>query len=373
MERPTIAKIDLDNLGFNFRSIRAFLGDGPRFMAVVKADAYGHGAVECALRLAAEGADWFGVALLEEAVEIRRAGIESPILSFGGVWPYTADVFLNERITPTVFDIEHAHAIGRAAAARGETARIHVKIDTGMGRVGIPAGDAAEFAEQLSRLENIEVEGLMGQFAVADDLAQEEFTREQIGRLHAASNAFRSKGLVPSLLHTANSAGAVVYGDSRVDMVRIGGLLYGVGSDIIPAGAAMPEVRPVMSITTRIAQIKQVAAGSSIGYGRTFVAERDSVIGTIPIGYHDGYRRCFSNRARVLVNEAFAPVVGRISMDWTTIDLTDVAGAEVGSEVVVLGHQGGNAVSAEDLGALAETISYEITCGIGKRVLRRYS
>ncbi|MGD9589764.1 MAG: alanine racemase [Pyrinomonadaceae bacterium] len=373
MERPTIAKIDLDNLGFNFRSIRAFLGDGPRFMAVVKADAYGHGAVECARRLATEGADWLGVALLEEAVEIRGSGVETPILSFGGVWPDTADVFLNQRITPTVFDIEHARAIDRAAAARGDTVRIHVKIDTGMGRVGIPAADAAEFAGRLAELRSIEVEGLMGQFASADDPEQKEFTFTQIGLLHQASMAFRSKGLLPKLLHTANSAGAVVYGDSRVDMVRIGGLLYGVGSDIIPAGAAMPEVRPVMSITTRIAQLKQVPAGSTIGYGRSFVAERDSVIGTIAIGYHDGYRRCFSNRARVLVNEVFAPVVGRISMDWTTIDLTDVTGAEVGSEVVVLGHQGGSAVSAEDLGALAETISYEITCGIGKRVLRRYS
>jgi len=372
MERPTIAKINLENLGYNFRSIRSFLGDGCRIMAVVKADAYGHGAVECSRRLAAEGADHLGVALLEEAVEIRRAGIETPVLSFGGVWPGTAEVFLDERITPAIFDIEHARAMNTAARDRGELARVHVKIDTGMGRVGIPAADAAEFAGQLSKLESIKVEGLMGQFAAADNPDEGEFTRRQIGLLHEAADAFRSKGLAPEILHTANSAGAVVFDDSRVDMVRIGGLLYGVGSDIIPAGARRPEMMPVMSITTRIAQIKQVPAGRSIGYGRTFVTERDSVIGTLPIGYHDGYRRCFSNRTRVIVNGKFAPIAGRISMDWTTIDLTEVPDAEVGNEVIVLGGRDGISVCAEDLGALAETISYEITCGTGRRLRREY-
>lgn len=370
--RPTIAEINLENLRFNLRSTRAFIGEELKYLAVVKADAYGHGAVECSRALEAEGADWLGVAISEEALQLREAGIKLPILSFGSFWPGQEDLLLERDITPAIFDLRHAELINKAAKKAGETFPVHVKIDTGMGRVGVRWNAVEEFVSGLTRFESLSVEGVMTHFASADDLKQNEFTDLQIKRLHDSVHLFESAGFYPTLIDLANSPGAVVHTNARGNMVRLGGILYGLGGDVLPLGVPKPELRPVMSLHTTIAQLKSVAPGETLGYGRTFTTARDSLIATIPIGYDDGYPRQLSNAARVIVNGNYAPVVGRVSMDWTIIDVTDVRGVNINDQVVLIGSQGDLSVSAEDLAKLTNTISYEITCGISGRVPRQY-
>lgn len=370
--RPTFATIDLDNLAFNFRSVKGFVGDNVRYMAVVKADAYGHGAIECARLLEREGADWFAVAILEEAIQLRDTGIKKPVLCLNGFWPGQEEAGMQFGVTPVVFDIAAAERISQIARARQESARVHVKVDTGMGRVGVPFTEVSEFAERLASIPNLEVQGVMTHFAAADNLAENEFTEKQIQQLNVAVSIFREKGLDPEIIDMANSPGAIAHPSSRGNLVRLGGVLYGLGGDVLPREVEKPELMPVMSLRTEIAQIKKVPPGTSLGYGRTFVTERESLIGTVPIGYHDGYRRNLSNRAQVIVNGSLPPVVGRISMDWTTIDLTDVIDVSVGDEVILIGQSNNLSIRAEDLAGLIGTISYEITCGISSRVPRRF-
>lgn len=371
-QRPTWADINLDNLAANFHSVKEFVGRNVKYMAVVKADAYGHGAVQCAKRLEAEGVDWFGVALAEEGFELRRAGITKLILCLGGFWNEQESLVLNYHLTPVVFQIEKARLLNAAAERRGTVASIHVKVDTGMGRVGVRYDQVREFADSLSQLEHLRLEGLMTHFASADDLSQNEFTDLQIQRFHEAVAIFRERGFKPAYLDLANSPGAVAHPDARSNMVRLGGVLYGLGGDVLPRGIEKPTLKPVMSLHTCIADIKHIPAGDSVGYGRTFVAARDSLIATIPIGYQDGYSRPLSNVGRAIVRGCYAPVAGRISMDWTTLDVTDVTDATIGDEVILIGEQGGLQVLAEDLAKPTGTISYEITCGINRRVPRRY-
>lgn len=372
-QRPTFARIDLENLVFNLRSVRDFVGREVQFMAVVKANAYGHGAVECSRRLVREGVDWFAVATLEEAYELRHAGIEKPLLCLGGFHPGQEAAGLELNVTPAVIAAEAAERISRAASDLGIKAPIHVKIDTGMGRVGVPFNEVADFARQLASLPGLHLQGLMTHFPVADDLKQAGYTTLQIERFHAAVSTFREAGFSPEIIDLANSPGAVAHPASRADMVRIGGILYGLGRDVLPAGIPRPELRPVLSLHTRIAQVKRVPPGTGLGYGRTFVTGRESVIGTIPIGYHDGYRRALSNRGRAIVRGTIVPVVGRVSMDWVTLDLTAVPDAAVGDDVTLIGIQGDHSILAEDVAETIDTISYEITCGLSARVPRRFS
>lgn len=339
-------------------------------MAVVKADAYGHGSVECSRRLEHEGAEWFGVALPEEGVELRDAGIEKPILCFGN-WPGQEQMMLRKRLTPVVYQLDRLAAFDRAAAEAGEKLKVHIKLDTGMGRIGLLAENAAEFAGEIKRFNHIEVDGLMTHFASADEIVS-ELTDLQMRRFADAVSAFHAQGFRPTYLDMANSPGAVVHPASRSTMVRIGGLLYGLGGDVLPRGFVGPELRPVMSLQTQISFLKQVPAGTTIGYGATFTTESESLIATLPIGYHDGYPRSLSNKGKVLINGQFAPVVGRVSMDWTTVDVTDVPEVKVGDAVMLIGSQGDSSITVEDIAAAANTISYEITCGISNRVPRKY-
>jgi len=367
--RPTECTIDLDALGFNLRSIRNFIGGGVKVMAVVKANAYGHGAAECSKRLENDGVDWLGVALVEEAVELRLAGIKTPVLCLGSFWPGQETAVIEHNITPAIFDLDRAASLNRAAAKLDRSINIHIKIDTGMGRIGFPFRDVTAFARELKRFTNLNVEGLMTHFASADD-PENDFTNEQMRRFAEVVSIFHENGFRPSIIDMANSPGAVAFTDSRASLVRIGGILYGLGDDVLPRGFERPELKPVMSLTTRIAFLKTIGKGESVGYGQTFIATRDSVIATIPIGYHDGLRRSLSNKGRVLVGGEFAPIVGRISMDWTTIDVTDRPKVELGDEVVIIGPQGNNRRTAEIMAAECDTISYAITCGIGSRVPR---
>ena len=371
-QRPTWAEIDLDNLAFNFRSAKKFMGDQLKYMAVVKADAYGHGAVECARRLEAEGVDWFGVALPEEGVELRSAGIRKLILCLGGFWDSQEAVALNYGLTPVIFQIEKATMLNDAAARRGTDVSIHVKVDTGMGRVGVRFDAVQEFAARLRELTHLRLEGVMTHFAAADDLGQNEFTDLQIARFNTAVAIFREHGFSPAYLDLANSPGAVAHPAARSNLVRLGGILYGLGGDVLPSGIDKPELKPVMSLHTRIALLKTVPAGETIGYGRTFKTESESVIATIPIGYQDGFSRTLSNVGHAIVRGTVVPVAGRISMDWTMLDVTGVDGVATGDEVILIGEGGGSQIRAEDLSRATNTISYEITCGINRRVPRLY-
>jgi alanine racemase len=369
--RPTWADIDLDALASNFREVRGVVGPGVKVMAVVKADAYGHGAVACARRLAAEGAEWFGVATTEESAGLRGAGLAQPILCFGGCWEGQEALCLRRRITPVVYRLDSAAALDRAAREAGVVAGVHVKVDTGMGRLGVRFDEAAEFARVLSVLANLRVEGLMTHFAAADEPARDCFTDEQLKRFRAAQAAFREAGHRPTYEHMANSAATFAHPQTRGNMVRPGGVLYGLWRDVLPPTAGRPALRPVMALRTRIILLKRVRRGETLGYGCTFEAARDMLVATVPAGYADGYARALSNRGRVIVRGVYASVVGRVSMDLTLLDVTDVPGVGVGDRVTMLGADGRLAVPAEDVARTAGTLSYEITCGISARVPRK--
>ena len=368
--RPTWAQIDLDNLEFNYRSVKEFIGPDIKLMAVVKANAYGHGGVPCALRLQEEGADWIAVATLEEAIELRQNGIVRPIMNLGGFWPGQERELLNFDLTPMIFDLEQARALNAAAEDQNKIATVHVKIETGMNRVGFQKTDWLSTAKEMAALPNLEVQGLMTHFAVAEKLSEKEFTEHQMELFAEAVQVFLDAGHRPEFVDMANSPGAVIHPLSRSKMVRIGGLLYGLGDDVINEAVDRPELRYVMSLYSRIAMLKTVSKGENVGYGRTYEARSDRLIATVPIGYSDGYDRLLSNRAKTIVNGSFAPVVGRISMDWITIDATECGNVKVGDIVTIIGSDGENRVTAKDLAELSETLSYEITCGIGPRVPR---
>ena len=372
IKRPTWAEINLENLAFNFHSVKKFIGNEIGYMAVVKADGYGHGAVPSAKKLVEEGVDWFGVALLEEGIELRENNIETPILCLGGFWKGQEKLFIEQKITPVIYQLETAGNFNKAAQEKDVYADVHIKIDTGMGRIGVRYDEVKEFAEKLKKFENLRVEGIMTHFAAADNLSENVFTDTQIKRFNEAVAVFEENGFRPKFRDMANSPGAVVHKNSHGNLVRLGGILYGLGDDVLPKGAAKPDLKPVLSLHSRIAQIKRVPKGETLGYSRTFTTERDSIIATVPIGYQDGYRRSLSNRGRAIINNQYVPVVGRISMDWTILDATDLQAVNVNDEVILIGECGKLKVTAEELAGLIETISYEITCGINRRVTRKY-
>lgn len=368
MKRPTWAEIHLDNLAFNFHSVKSFVGRDLKYMAVVKADAYGHGAVECAKRFEREGIDWFGVALPEEGVELREAGIRKLILCLGSFWAGQEHQLLNFDLTPTIYRLEIAEKFDQAAKELGVIADVHLKVDTGMNRIGVRWDELSEFADGLKRLSNIRVDGLMTHFASAD--SDRDFTNLQIKRFNDSLKLLQEKGFRPSFKDLANSPASIGNPDSRGNMVRLGGVLYGLGDDVLPKNIEKPELKPVMSLHTKIALLKRVPKGETLGYSRTFKTQKDSIIATIPIGYQDGYMRQLSNQSKVIINGVFANVAGRISMDWTLVDVTEVPKVEVGNKVILIGEQNGLNIKTEELSGLAETISYEVTCGIHRRVPR---
>jgi alanine racemase len=368
--RPTWAEIDLENLAANFKQIKQRVSPAARVMAVVKANAYGHGAVECARRLAREGADWFGVALPEEGIELRASGVTQPILCLGGYWPGQAAACIQHRLTPVVYRLEMIEALDHASENAGMVTDVHVKVDTGMGRLGVRFDQLGEFVAALSQFRNVRVDGIMTHLAAADDMTCEPLTRDQIQRFEDAVIVFRDHGYRPTYQHLANSAGVYGHREAWGNLVRPGGVLYGLWRDVLPSSISDAVLRPVMSLHSRICLLKWVPRGETIGYGCTFEASRRSLIATLPIGYHDGYMRGLSNRAHVIVRGVFAPVVGRVSMDLTLIDVTNVPGVEVDDQVTLLGQNAELTISAEDLARIAGTISYEVTCGIGERVPR---
>jgi alanine racemase len=373
--RPTWAEIDLSRLAANFNKIKKRVSPAARVMAVVKANAYGHGAVECARALAREGADWFGVALPEEGIELRASGISQPVLCLGGYWPGQAALCIQQRLTPIVYRLDMIQSLNQAASDAGVVVDVHVKVDTGMGRLGIRFDQLREFVAALEPFRNVRIDGLMSHLAAADDAACQPLTRGQIHRFEEAVGIFREHGYRPTHLHLANSAGIFGHREAWGNMVRPGGVLYGLWRDVLPLSTSDAELVPVMSLHSRISLLKWVPPGETIGYGCTFEASRRSLIATLPIGYHDGYIRGLSNRAHVIVRGVYAPVVGRVSMDLTLIDVTNVSGVELDDQVTLLGWNRENAelkITAEELARISGTLSYEVTCGVSERVPRVY-
>ena len=370
--RPTWAEIDLDALAANFHLVKDRVGQNVNVMAVVKANAYGHGAVECARRLQREEADWFGVALPEEGIELRAAGITKPILCLAGFWDGQANLCLQHKLVPVVYRLDLIEEFNRAAHERGVVADVHVKIDTGMGRLGVRFDELVDFANSLKRLQNIRVDGLMTHFAAADEPSCGPLTRDQVGRFENAVAAFREHGFEPNYRHLANSAAIFAQHSARGNMVRPGGVLYGLWRDILAPSDRGEKFQPVMSLHSRITFLKWVPQGETVGYGCTFEASRKTLVATIPLGYDDGYMRALSNRGHAIIRGIHAMVIGRISMDLTLIDVTNVPGVQLDDEVLLMGHDAGLSVTAEDLAKTAGTLSYEVTCGIGERVPRVY-
>ena len=371
-ERPTRAEINLANLAFNFQSSKKFIGKNISYMAVVKADAYGHGAIECAKKLESEGIEWLAVALPEEGLELRTNNITSPILCLGGFWSGQETLLIEKNLTPVLYSLEQAEKLDKAACEKKLVVDVHLKIDTGMGRIGFRFDEVSNFAAKLIFFENLNIQGIMTHFAAADNLQENEFTNLQIKRFEESLKIFAAHNIKPKYFDLANSPGAVVHKNSLGNMARLGGILYGLGGDVLPDGVDQPRLKPVMSIYTRIAQIKKVPKGESIGYSRTFSTARNSLIATIPIGYEDGFPRALSNCGQVIINDCFAPVVGRISMDWTIIDVTEIPDVKANDEVIIIGSSKTLDIRAEELAKKTGTISYEITCGINRRVTRKY-
>ena len=370
--RPTWAEIDLDALDANFHVVKDHVGPGVKVMAVVKANAYGHGAAECARRLEKEGVDWFGVALPEEGIELREAGITQPVLCLAGLWEGQAEACIQHKLVPAVYRLDMIEAIDLAARERGEVADVHVKIDTGMGRLGVRFDEVTDFADALARFKNIRIDGLMTHFAAADEPSCGPLTQDQIQRFDQALATFRARGYEPTYRHLANSAGIFGQPTAWGNMVRPGGVLYGLWRDILSPGDRNQKLQPVMSLHSRITLLKWVHPGETVGYGCTFEASSQTLVATIPVGYHDGYMRALSNRGHAIIRGVFATVIGRISMDLTLIDVTNVPDVQLHDEVKLLGRDAGLSVTAEDLAKTAGTLSYEVTCGINARVPRIY-
>jgi alanine racemase len=314
-----------------------------------------------------------GVAIPEEGVELREAGIAVPILCLGSFWPGQEEMIIKNGLTPVIFDEREAVGLNEYAAAAGKMLDIHVKIDTGMGRLGVRYEKSAEFAAFLKALQNLRVNGLMTHFASADDPREGDFTNAQIDRFEAAREAFVNAGHLPAWIDLANSPAAIRHPRSRPNMVRLGGALYGLVNDIVPRNDDQPALRPVLSLVSKIAHLKRLPPGETLGYGRTFTTQRESVIASVPIGYADGYPRGVSNKGRASINGRFAPIAGRVSMDWTLIDVTDITDVRVDDDVYLIGGTGDARVTAADIAAEIGTIGYEITCGISPRVPRIYT
>lgn len=368
--RWTRAIVDLDAIAHNVRELKRAARPGSELMAVVKADGYGHGAVQVAETCLRAGAARLAVAIVEEGRELREAGITAPILILGATPPERAREVVAYDLTAAVFTPELAKALAAAAAGRGARAKVHLKIETGMGRIGLPPGEDLRSLARLCRdLGSLEIEGAFSHLALADaaDKSYSDFQRANFERALADLAAV---GVRPPLRHLANSAATIEMPDYHYELVRPGISLYGY----YPADEMERrlDLRPALSWTTRVAWVKEVPPGTAIGYGCTHVTRETTRIATLPLGYADGYPRALSNQGEVLVRGQRAPIVGRVCMDQIMVDVGRIPGVAIGDEVVLIGEQGGQRITADDLATKVGTISYEILTNVSKRVPRIY-
>ena len=365
--RPTLCFIDHSALRWNLAQIRNKVGPKVKILSMVKANGYGHGAAAASRTLGTAGGDAFGVATLEEAVELREAGIQTPIVVLAGVYPNQIEHFLSHSLTPVVHEVVGLKHLDDAVESSSATLNVHVKVDTGMGRLGFLAAEADSWIPELKKLRALKLEGIFSHFSHAESV-RGDYTRKQLEIFTGVVENLRRQNIMLPLVHLANSAATITLPAAYYDMVRPGIMLYGVYPS--PEMASQISLKPVLMWKTQILQLKKVPPESSISYGQTFITKRESMIATLPIGYADGYQRSLSNRGQILVRGQRAPVVGRVCMDLTMIDVTDIRNVQQGDEVVLLGRQGGAEISADEMATWANTISYEILTSIGARVPR---
>lgn len=371
--RPTFAEIDLGALHHNYKVIRTSIPRRTEILAVVKADAYGHGFMDISRELDNLGVDAFGVAFLAEGIQLRKAGIDKPILLLGGIYPGQERKSVGYNISTTVFSFSQAEALSHAAGKLFRKAQIHLKVDTGMGRLGIHYSEAPDFLRKLATLPHICLEGIFSHFASADELDEsgQYFTTQQVERFLWVLTETRKAGFNPRYVHIANSAAALLRDIPGCNLIRPGIALYGA----IPSSdfQGKLDLHPVMKVKSRIAMLKWVEPDTTISYARRFTAKGRTLIASVPIGYADGYPRSLTNCGEALVGGVRVRVSGTVCMDWIMLDVTGAPNVAVGDEVVLLGQdEFGNCVHAEELAAAAGTIPYEIFCGISKRVPRVY-
>ncbi len=368
-QRPTFAEINLAALRHNLAQVQNHLVPDQEVLAVVKADAYGHGAVPVARALRDCGVGLFAVALLEEALELRQAGIDEPLLVLGGLYPGQEEAILEHGLRPCLFDLAAARRLDRLARTRKMRCPVHVKIDTGMSRVGFRLEEFGEALKVLTALPGLIVEGVCSHLALADE-PEHRFNDEQVKVFRQALAMVDQAGLQPAYIHLSNSAAIFSRQLPECNLVRAGIALYGGLPSEHFAGRI--DLQPVMNLRTRIAQLKQVPPGAGVSYGHRFVAERKTLLAVLPIGYADGYNRLLSNCGEVLIRGQRARVAGTVCMDWTLVDVTDVPGVCLGDEVTLLGRSGDQMISGEEWAGKVESISYEVFCRISRRVPRKY-
>ncbi len=367
--RPTWAEIDVPALAQNLKNISRKIGRQTKILAIVKADAYGHGALEVA-KACEKHRCYLGVALIEEAITLRKAGIKAPILILGSIFPFTNFKYvLDYNLIPTIASLAGARSLSRIAVKHKQKIKFHLKVDTGMGRIGIRPLSAAATIRKIKALPFIEMEGLYTHLASAED--DEAYSRQQIEMFIRIIKELEQEKITVKYKHVSGSAAILKYRNYPFNMVRPGLMMYGL-APFKRAGKQI-TLHPVLSLKTKIVYLKRLSKGNSISYGRTFITKRNSFIGTLPIGYADGYSRSLSNRAMVLVQGKRVPVIGRVCMDMCMIDLTGMKGIDVGEEVVLVGKQGQETISVNEVAEWARTISYEIVCGISARVPRIYT
>ncbi len=368
--RPVWAEIDLDKLKNNMREIRR-ISKSKEVIAVVKGNAYGHGAIDIAPILLKNGASSLAVAVLSEALELRKAKIDCPIMILGYTSPSLGDILIDNNIEQTIYSYKDAYELSKLARIKNKTLNIHIALDTGMGRLGfLPKDDSIEEICKINQLPNINIKAIFSHFSDADE-SDKEYTLFQIKRFKWFIDKLKERNIEIPLKHVANSASIIDLEDIHLDGVRPGIIIYGY----YPSHYVLEEklkLEPVMSLKTNIVHIKTLPKGEYIGYGRTFITKRESVIATLPVGYGDGYNRLLSNKGKVIINNQFAPIVGRICMDQCMVDVTDIKDAKIGDPVTIMGSSNDLSYTAEDIAKEIGTISYEVVCNISKRVPRVY-
>lgn len=365
----TYAHIDLAALVHNLTQIRRYLSGNAAVLAVIKANAYGHGAEEMAKTLVRHGVSHLGVVSVNEGRALRESGITTDIIVLGPTFDEQLPDALHSRLTLVVGDRPRLTALARAAAEKGLSVPVHLKVETGMGRLGFSVDEMPVVLDSLRNHSSLRVDGLMTHLSDADGKTS-DYTEQQLATFHQTLELLAARGLHPPLIHAANSAAIVRYPTSHFSLVRPGIMLYGYHT--LPGSVPAPSLKPVMTLRTTIAHLRTVKPETSISYNRTFVAARPSTIAVLPIGYADGYSRRLSNRGAVLIHGQRAPIVGTICMDMTMVDVTDIPAAQVGDQVIIIGHQGRDTIGADEIAEWTATIPYEVLCGIGPRVPRIY-
>jgi alanine racemase len=376
--RPTWAEVSLGTLRQNFRAVQRHISPAVQVCAIVKADAYGHGAVECARALEEEGARWFGVTSLDEAIPLREAGITGRVLLMTGFWRGEEEEIIRLGLTPTIWETGQIEWFEKAATALGVSKHpIHLKVDTGMGRLGVAPEDLPRICSALKASPHLVLEGLSTHLA-SSEVLDEPSVAVQLKSFAEARNLLRNEGFNPPLIHAANTGAVISRPESWNTMVRPGIALYGyympferAGREVSGSGLRL-AVKPVLTWKTRILSLRDMRANQALGYGGIYVTKAPARIAVLPVGYADGLNRKISSQGRVIVGEHYAPIVGRISMDLTLADVTGLPGVSVGDEVILLGTTDGLSVDAREHASLSDTILYEILCGISKRVPRRF-